>query len=175
MTRRVLAGALVSAVLAAGCGSAHTAKSGARHPSQETIHIFLPPGGKGGFTPIFHGNKPFLQRFGGLEQTGIYSVGFNLGSVVSILVSAVAVITYLIVIVNRLILAGWREGLATLWDRDILAFFLVGMLLFGLGLVGEYVGRIYQQVRERPRFMIRAVLEQTDASRKSASGETPPL
>ena|SRR5438046_426776 len=61
MTRRVLAGALVSAVLAAGCGSAHTAKSGARHPSQETIHIFLPPGGKGGFTPIFHGNKPFLS------------------------------------------------------------------------------------------------------------------
>ncbi len=45
------------------------------------------------------------------------------------------------------------------WDRDILAFFLIGMLLFGLGLIGEYVGRIYQQVRARPRYMIRAVLE----------------
>ena len=33
------------------------------------------------------------------------------------------------------------------------------MLLFGLGLVGEYVGRIYQQVRERPRYTIQAVLE----------------
>ena len=107
--------------------------------------------------------------------TGFSLVPLQMFSMFGILVSAVAVITYLIVIVNRLILAGWREGLATLWDRDILAFFLVGMLLFGLGLVGEYVGRIYQQVRERPRFMIRAVLEQTDASRKSASGETPPL
>jgi undecaprenyl-phosphate 4-deoxy-4-formamido-L-arabinose transferase len=29
-----------------------------------------------------------------------------------------------------------------------------------LGLVGEYVGRIYQQVRERPRFTIQALLEQ---------------
>ena len=39
------------------------------------------------------------------------------------------------------------------------------MVLFGLGLVGEYVGRIYQQVRERPRYMIRAVLEETGDSK----------
>jgi undecaprenyl-phosphate 4-deoxy-4-formamido-L-arabinose transferase len=107
--------------------------------------------------------------------TGFSLVPLQMFSMFGILVSAVALLTYLIVIINRLVLAGWREGLATLWDRDILAFFLVGMLLFGLGLVGEYVGRIYQQVRERPRFMIRAVLEQPDASRKNASRETPPL
>ena len=96
--------------------------------------------------------------------TGFSLVPLQMFSMFGILVSAVAVITYLIVIINRLVLAGWREGLATLWDRDILAFFLVGVLLFGLGLVGEYVGRIYQQVRERPRFMIRAVLEQKPTS-----------
>jgi undecaprenyl-phosphate 4-deoxy-4-formamido-L-arabinose transferase len=107
--------------------------------------------------------------------TGFSLVPLQMFSMFGILVSAVALITYLIVIINRLILAGWREGLATLWDRDILAFFLIGVLLFGLGLVGEYVGRIYQQVRERPRFMIRGVLEQTDASRTNSSRETPPL
>ena len=41
----------------------------------------------------------------------------------------------------------------------ILAFFLLGMILFGLGLIGEYVGRIYGQVRERPRYVIQAILE----------------
>ena len=43
------------------------------------------------------------------------------------------------------------------------------MLLFGLGLIGEYVGRIYQQVRERPRFTIQAVLEQ-ETSGGTSSG-----
>ena len=92
--------------------------------------------------------------------TGFSLVPLQMFSMFGMLVSAGAVVAYLIVIVERLILSGWREGLATLWDRDILAFFLIGMLLFGLGLVGEYVGRIYQQVRERPRFTIQALLEQ---------------
>ena len=91
--------------------------------------------------------------------TGFSLVPLQLFSMFGMIVSAGAVLVYVIVIVNRLILAGWREGFATLWDRDILAFFLVGVLLFGLGLVGEYVGRIYQQVRERPRYTIQAVLE----------------
>jgi undecaprenyl-phosphate 4-deoxy-4-formamido-L-arabinose transferase len=96
--------------------------------------------------------------------TGFSLVPLQLFSMFGMIVSAGAVLVYLIVIVNRLILAGWREGFATLWDRDILAFFLVGMLLFGLGLVGEYVGRIYQQVRERPRYTIQAVLEREPGS-----------
>ena len=107
--------------------------------------------------------------------TGFSLVPLQMFSMFGMIVSAGAVLVYLVVIVNRLLLAGWREGLATLWDRDILAFFLVGMLLFGLGLIGEYVGRIYQQVRERPRFTIQALLEQADSSRSSASRETPPL
>jgi len=91
--------------------------------------------------------------------TGFSLVPLQMFSMFGILVSIAAVVTYVIVMANRLVLAGWRDGFATLWDRDILAFFLIGVMLFGLGLVGEYVGRIYQQVRERPRYMIRAVLE----------------
>ncbi len=94
--------------------------------------------------------------------TGFSLVPLQLFSMFGMIVSVGALVTYLIVIVERLILAGWREGFATLWDRDILAFFLIGMVLFGLGLIGEYVGRIYQQVRERPRYTVRAVLGQAE-------------
>jgi undecaprenyl-phosphate 4-deoxy-4-formamido-L-arabinose transferase len=91
--------------------------------------------------------------------TGFSLMPLQLFSMFGMLVSVGALATYLIVIIERLVLAGWREGFATLWDRDILAFFLLGMVVFGLGLVGEYVGRIYQQVRARPRYTIQAMLE----------------
>ncbi len=96
--------------------------------------------------------------------TGFSLVPLQLFSMFGMLVSALALVTYVGVIVYRLFVfdwpgANWLEATAVFWDRDILAFFLIGMLLFGLGLVGEYVGRIYQQVRARPRFMVDAVLE----------------
>jgi undecaprenyl-phosphate 4-deoxy-4-formamido-L-arabinose transferase len=102
--------------------------------------------------------------------TGFSLVPLQMFSMFGMLVSAAALVTYMIVIIQRLIIAGWREGFATLWDRDILAFFLIGVLLFGLGLIGEYVGRIYQQVRARPRYTIAAVLER-DADATATAAE----
>ena len=94
--------------------------------------------------------------------TGFSVVPLQLFSLFGIGVSIVALAAYFVVIVKR-ILAGDGDGLWVIWDRDILAFFLIGVVLFGLGLVGEYVGRIYQQVRERPRYLVQAVLEKRDA------------
>ena len=93
--------------------------------------------------------------------TGFSIVPLQLFSLFGIGVSIVALASYFIVIVKRIV-AGEGNGLWVIWDRDILAFFLIGVLLFGLGLVGEYVGRIYQQVRERPRYLVQAVLEQRE-------------
>ncbi len=95
--------------------------------------------------------------------TGFSLVPLQMFSIFGMVVSVGSVIVYMIVIIERVVLGGWREGWATLWDRDLLEYFLIGMVLFGLGIVGEYVGRIYQQVRARPRYTIQAVLER-DAS-----------
>jgi len=59
--------------------------------------------------------------------------------------------------IRRLIVGPEAEGVFTLFG---IAFFLIGVALIGLGVVGEYVGRIYEQVRQRPRYMVAAVLEQ---------------
>jgi undecaprenyl-phosphate 4-deoxy-4-formamido-L-arabinose transferase len=92
--------------------------------------------------------------------TGFSVVPLQLFSFFGMLVAIGSLITYLVVMIQRVLRAGWNGAwLDAIWDRDILAFFLIGMVLFGLGLIGEYVGRIYQQVRERPRYVIRAILE----------------
>ena len=90
--------------------------------------------------------------------TGFSVVPLQLFSIFGIAVSLVSIAIYLVVIAKRIAL-GEGDGLWVIWDRDILTFILIGIVLFGLGLVGEYVGRIYQQVRERPRYLVQAVLE----------------
>lgn len=48
--------------------------------------------------------------------------------------------------------AGWAvEGVFTLFA---LLFFFVGAQLLGLGLIGEYIGRIFQAVRKRPPYVL---------------------
>jgi len=91
--------------------------------------------------------------------TGFSLVPLQAFSVVGMIVAITSVILYAVVIVERAVVGGFLEGVKAFWDRDILAFFLIGCIMFGVGLLGEYVGRIYQQVRERPRYVIRAVLE----------------
>jgi len=90
--------------------------------------------------------------------TGFSVLPLQLFSLFGIFVSVASLGVYVAVIAYR-IYSGIGDGLWVIWDRDILQFFLTGVLLFGLGLIGEYVGRIYQQVRERPRYLIQAVLE----------------
>jgi undecaprenyl-phosphate 4-deoxy-4-formamido-L-arabinose transferase len=91
--------------------------------------------------------------------TGFSVLPLQFFSMLGILISFVSLITYVVVMIQRIVEGGHGGVLDIVWDRDILQFFLTGIVLFGLGLVGEYVGRIYQQVRHRPRYLVEAVLE----------------
>ena len=76
------------------------------------------------------------------------------------LLSAVALLTIPVVIGLRL--AGETiPGFATVLCIVLL---LGGIQLITIGIIGEYVGRIYMQVRERPRYVIQAVLEKSETS-----------
>lgn len=78
-----------------------------------------------------------------------------LGMALSVLSGALV----FLLLFRRLVLGAEAEGLFTLFA---IAFFLMGVILFGIGLLGEYVGRIYQQVRGRPRFVVQTILEHTN-------------
>lgn len=89
-------------------------------------------------------------------MTGFSLAPLQFFTVSGMLLSAASLLFVLFLAVRRLLVGPEVEGVFTLFG---IAFFLIGVLLFGLGVVGEYVGRIYEQVRARPRFVVAAVLE----------------
>jgi undecaprenyl-phosphate 4-deoxy-4-formamido-L-arabinose transferase len=103
--------------------------------------------------------------------TGFSVVPLQLYSILGFLVSLVSVGFFAVIIYRRFAYGSEAEGLFTLFA---IAFLLLGVALFGIGLLGEYVGRIYQQVRDRPRYLIQAVLEAEDPT-GNARPEEPQL
>jgi undecaprenyl-phosphate 4-deoxy-4-formamido-L-arabinose transferase len=91
--------------------------------------------------------------------TGFSVKPLQIFSAIGMLVALGSVVLYASVLGRQLLTAGVEGALAHVWDRDVLEFFLMGLALFGIGLTGEYIGRIYEQVRGRPRYLVQAVLE----------------
>ncbi|MBL8378679.1 MAG: glycosyltransferase [Burkholderiales bacterium] len=90
-------------------------------------------------------------------MTAFSVVPLQLFSFAGIVIAALSFIFTAYLAIRRLFLVGPEaEGLFTLFG---IAFFLIGVTLLGIGLLGEYIGRIYQQVRARPRYIIQAILE----------------
>jgi polyisoprenyl-phosphate glycosyltransferase len=56
--------------------------------------------------------------------------------------------------------SGWTSIMISVW-------FIGGLLLMGIGLIGEYIGKIYQEVKRRPRFTIEKVLHSPSFSPSS--------
>jgi undecaprenyl-phosphate 4-deoxy-4-formamido-L-arabinose transferase len=54
-------------------------------------------------------------------------------------------------------LYGVGAGLGLVPALVLVLFLLLGVIFLTLGFVGEYVGRIYNEVRQRPRFVVRTV------------------
>jgi len=82
-------------------------------------------------------------------------------------VSVLSLLFVIFLFIRRLMIGPEAEGVFTLFA---ILYFLVGVGIMGLGVIGEYIGRIYQEVRRRPRFVIRKVYEQGDTS-KAGAGE----
>lgn len=88
--------------------------------------------------------------------TGFSVMPLQAFSMLGIVVSLLSGALFVLLAARRLLLGPEEGGLFTLFA---LLFLLVGLALFGIGLLGEYIGRIYQEVRARPRYQVSAILE----------------
>ncbi len=100
-------------------------------------------------------------------MTGFSVAPLQFFSMSGIVIALLSLGFVLYLAIRRLIVGPEAEGLFTLFG---VAFFLIGVALIGLGVVGEYVGRIYEQVRQRPRYTVAAVL---DSEHEAAALQLP--
>jgi undecaprenyl-phosphate 4-deoxy-4-formamido-L-arabinose transferase len=91
--------------------------------------------------------------------TGFTILPLQMFSMLGIVLSLVAALLVAVLLIRRIFIGSEVEGVFTLFA---IIFFFIGILLFGIGLLGEYVGRIYEQVRHRPRYLVEAVLEKDE-------------
>ncbi len=124
----------------------------ARHPTEITVEHEERSAGESKYSlySLIRLNFDLITGFSlmPLQMFSIFGIGLSMLSAVLVL----------ILLVRRFALGAEVEGVFTLFA---IVFFMIGVILFGIGLVGEYVGRIYEQVRGRPRYVIQAVLQET--------------
>jgi undecaprenyl-phosphate 4-deoxy-4-formamido-L-arabinose transferase len=85
-------------------------------------------------------------------MTGFSVVPLQIFALFGISTAAFSLVFAMFLLVRRFIVGSEVEGVFTLFA---ILFFFIGIIIFGIGIVGEYVGRIYQEVRKRPRYVVR--------------------
>ena len=120
----------------------------ARRPTEISIRHEARLAGRSRYSPL-----RFMQ-LGFDLMTGFSLVPIQLVSLAGLGVSLLGMAFGAFLLIRRLILGPESEGLFTLFA---ILFVFVGILIFAVGLVGEYVGRIYAEVRRRPPYIVRAV------------------
>jgi len=86
-----------------------------------------------------------------------------------LLVALLGMAFAIFLMIRRLVVGPEVEGVFTLFA---ILFFFVGAQIFAIGLIGEYLTRIYDQVRGRPKFLVRR-LHRADPSERQEEPQTP--
>jgi undecaprenyl-phosphate 4-deoxy-4-formamido-L-arabinose transferase len=88
-------------------------------------------------------------------MTGYSLVPLQIFTLIGLGISFLSILFVIFLFLRRIIIGPEVQGVFTLFA---ILFFLVGVILMGLGIMGEYIGRIYKEVQHRPRFAIKKVL-----------------
>ena len=97
-------------------------------------------------------SKMLALAFNGISSFSIKPISMILGAGVVMLFIALAVAIYSIVqYFLGHVEPGWTSLMLSIW-------FIGGMQLISIGLVGQYIGKVYIEVKHRPRYNIEKVL-----------------
>ncbi len=96
--------------------------------------------------------KMLALAFNGISSFSVKPISLILGlGMFIILMSVLAAIYAIFSYISGHVVPGWTSLILSIW-------FLGGLQLFAIGLVGQYIGKIYMEVKQRPRYNIEKVL-----------------
>jgi hypothetical protein len=84
---------------------------------------------------------------------------FSIKPVRMIFALGIVFVLIALAILLYVLISYWTENVVPGWSSIILSIWFVGgCMLIGLGVVGEYIGKIYIEVKDRPRYNIEKIL-----------------
>lgn len=97
--------------------------------------------------------KMIALAFNGISSFSVKPISMILGLGLFIIVASVAAAIYALIsyFADRVV-PGWTSLILSIW-------FLGGLQLLAIGMVGQYIGKIYMEVKQRPRYNIEKVLK----------------
>jgi len=96
--------------------------------------------------------KMLALAFNGISSFSIKPISLILGvGMFIIFVSVLAAVYAFISYFTGHVVAGWTSLILSIW-------FLGGVQLLAIGLVGQYIGKIYIEVKQRPRYNIEKIV-----------------
>jgi len=110
------------------------------------------------------------ERAAGVSQYNVYKllrlnfdmitsfsiVPLQLFTMAGMLLSALSTLLVIYIGLRRIFLGPEAEGMFTLFA---ILFLLISVTMTGLGLIGEYIGRIYMEVRRRPLYVVKKITQ----------------
>lgn len=107
--------------------------------------------------------KMLSFAFDGVTSFSIKPMNYIMGTGIFMIILTIAAGVYALVSYSTgNVVSGWTSLILSLW-------LIGGMVLFSLGLVGQYIGKIYIEVKERPRYLIEKELTNEKSSMEEAN------
>lgn len=97
--------------------------------------------------------KMLAFAFDGITSFSVKPMTFIMSIGILMIIFSVAMAIYSLVRLEQgNVVRGWTSLWLAMW-------FIGGIITFSIGLVGEYIGKIYMEVKERPRYIVEKIVD----------------
>jgi len=92
-------------------------------------------------------------------------VPLQIMTILSFIVFFIAILAMILQIILRLMLPNVPQGSTTIL---ISVLFIGAIQLLGISVLGEYIGKIFEEVKQRPKYIVKSIIRSSSVSRRAS-------